>query len=204
MSVTIPQEEIEGNALDAVSASTVADDDGSGSFNSIQRNGRTGRSAGGEYAQTGYIFTGVPIPRNAKIISATLNVRWDSTRSDTVVWVIKGIDTDDAAVWSTNNRPGTGGSPGRPDETTAGVAWGRTGSTGGDRVDAPDISSLIEEIVNRSGWNSGNDLAVVIRNDGTNTGFLDIRHRLLGDGDGVGARFDCTYEIANVIRCRLS
>lgn len=50
--------------------------------------------------------------------------------------------------------------------TTAYVDWTPGAWTGGTPVAGPDISAVIQEVINRSGWASGNHLAVVISNIG--------------------------------------
>lgn len=202
MAVTIGPIYILANGLDAVS-NDGSDTDGSVGFSVVTQLGRQGRT-GGTYFQSGYKFTNIAIPQGATILSASVSI-WTHPvlggRADTVEWKITGLDVDDAVldtgVWSANYRPGTGGAPGRGPETTAKVDWDRTGFVVDTKYTSPDISPIIREIVGRPGWTSGNDLAIIIRNDGTNVGEGFMRHRLLGEiGTTRANHFDCTYGTA--------
>lgn len=198
MATTIPTQRVDNNSLDAYSWGAASEIDGSTGFNTVNNNARQGRSvAAGFYYQAGYIFTTVPIPQGATIISASISVlahKGLGTRGDTVNWKIVGMDTDNiVASWSVNYRPGTGGVPGRDPETTAKVDWDRTGFVANTRYTSPDIASIIQEIVDRPGWVFDNNLAIVIRNDGANDGYAVIQHPALGENNIDAAYFDCTY-----------
>lgn len=198
MAVTIATQRISANGRDALSSGP-AEADGSAGFSVVTQLGIQGYN-GTTYYQSGYTYV-PPIPQGATIISATISVlahKIFGTRGDTVNWKIVGLDADNAAnVWSTNYRPGTGGAPGRDPETSAGVDWDRTGFVANTRYTSPDISAIVQEIVNRPGWVSINRMAIVIRNDGSNNGFAYVQHPALNEDNVDSAYFDCTYTLAD-------
>lgn len=122
------------------------------------------------------VFAAVPIAQGATIAPAFLDIRlWFSNGFPTHV-NIYGEDEDTAtnpstnAAWIAMNR------------TTASVAWNDIPAAGNSEAAAaietsPDISSIIQEIVNRAGWSSGNDLQIILENNGServrNTAFRD-------------------------------
>ncbi len=48
------------------------------------------------------------------------------------------------------------------------VPWTTKGEAGPDQQ-TPDLASIIQETVNRSGWSSGNSLVIIITGTGTRT-----------------------------------
>jgi hypothetical protein len=81
--------------------------------------------------------------------------------------VIQGQASDDAAIFSTS----TGDISNRP-RTGASVNWSPPAWSAGQAGAAqrtPDIKSIIQQIVNRPGWSSGNDLAIILTGSGRRT-----------------------------------
>ncbi|MCK9362150.1 MAG: hypothetical protein M0P74_00885 [Syntrophales bacterium] len=53
---------------------------------------------------------------------------------------------------------------------TTGIAWdGLAGWTHGVAYDTPDISAILQEVIDRPGWSDGNAVMVMIENDGSDT-----------------------------------
>jgi hypothetical protein len=89
----------------------------------------------------------------------------DETDSQVPSLTIQGEDTDDAPAFTCSKRNISS----RP-STTAAVAWSpvpwtTVGEAGPDQR-TPDMALVIQEIVNRSGWSSGNSLVVIISGTG--------------------------------------
>jgi len=103
-------------------------------------------------------FTGITIPQGATITSAYLNVTCHTEQSGTTVNTrISADDTDDAATFSTEEDFDTRWS-GR---TTARVDWDNIPVWNVDtEYTSPDIKTVIQEIVDRASWESGNDIAL--------------------------------------------
>lgn len=115
----------------------------------------------------GVRFTNVTIPQGATIVSATLDF-WNEydEYGDHVKGLIYGEAADDAVIFSSGNPPVS-----RP-LTTASAAWDSSGTIASEAWISttsnapPDISAIVQEIVNRSGWAAGNALAIIGRDNG--------------------------------------
>lgn len=51
--------------------------------------------------------------------------------------------------------------------TSAGVDWDPTGWQRGNSYDSPEIKTVIQEVIDRAGWSSGNALMILHRDDGS-------------------------------------
>ena len=121
----------------------------------------------------GLRFTNVTIAKNATIDDAFIQFECDEVTEVTQALVtINADDVDDAAIIAAVTDNIADRLPG----TTATVdweiaAWVQTQ----DRLAAqktPDIASVIQEIVDRAGWVSGQDIVILIDNNGsTNNAF---------------------------------
>lgn len=116
----------------------------------------------------GIIFENLEPAQDSTITNAYLQFTSDSAESGSVTLRVVAADVDNASVWSGNyavdnavDGNGADGSVG----TTAVVTWNppawSSGEVGADtRV---DVSSIIQELVDRAGWVSGNDAAIVVQ-----------------------------------------
>lgn len=119
---------------------------------------------GGRLAQhVGLRFQSVSIPPGATINSATIQFHVDEVEPNAAVTVtITGEDVDDAITFTSSNDNLSD----RP-ETSASVDWAiphwpSVDAEGSDQ-ETPDLSTIIQEIVNRPGWSSGNDLVILMK-----------------------------------------
>jgi hypothetical protein len=112
------------------------------------------------------LFTNVTIPNGATIINAYLQYRCKTSQSGTTILSrIYGNNVDDATA------PTTAAEYNGKALTTAYVDWDSVGSwTAGTWYDTPDIKTVIQEIVNRAGWASGNDILILHKDDGSTNG----------------------------------
>lgn len=202
MSISIPEESIPGSSSDAwTQTSTTTNTDGSGSFNT----GSANMIAGAQTVPWRYIsglrFETIPVPQNVTIVSASMTIRAHSTETGPWGLIIKAEDVDNPGTWNTNHRPGTGGTPGRGPETTAGVLWDPPDWIVGTLYQTPDISTIVQELVDRGGWSSGNAMAFIIRNDtGTNTIIVMSQWDApTSPANNFKARFNITYQFAGQI-----
>jgi hypothetical protein len=116
----------------------------------------------------GIRFTGVDIPQGAIITNAYIQFQVDEVSTVTTSLVIRGEDTDSAAAFtSVRNNVSSRTST---DATVAWtpVAWSTVGVAGLDER-TPDLSSIVQEIVNRGGWSTHNHMVFVITGAGTRT-----------------------------------
>ena len=115
----------------------------------------------------GMRFQNITIPKSAMITNAYLNMTCDTSYSMTTVNSrICGDAEDNAATFSTQAdyqaRRGTAaGGANNNLRTVANVTWDNLPAwTAGNHYVSPNISSVVQEIVNRAGWASGNSIAV--------------------------------------------
>ena len=102
-------------------------------------------------------FTNITIPQGATIATAylILTCRNETFDNDTVRTKIRGELSLNAATFST-----MADFDGRT-RTTAEVVWDGIGDwVNGQTYNSPELKSIIQEIVNQSGWTSGNALVI--------------------------------------------
>ncbi|MCZ2112805.1 MAG: hypothetical protein LC131_02960, partial [Anaerolineae bacterium] len=124
-------------------------------------NGNVSRTGNIEISSTynpaGVRFQNVTIPKNATIDSATLNVYVSSSSIDEPNLYIYGQAVDNAGEFlnATNDISSR-------TKTTAKTTWYvASPGTGTGSKTSPDIKAVIQEIVNRAGWASGNALVLI-------------------------------------------
>lgn len=119
----------------------------------------TGRS-GGASVHGGVRFLNVTVPQGATITSATLTTgeieNFYQLPSNAV---ISADAVDNAPTWSDSSKPSSGYTP-----TTATVTKSFSETSG--RV-ALTVTAIVQEVVNRAGWASGNAMRFAFKNDGT-------------------------------------
>ncbi len=103
----------------------------------------------------GLRFADLKIPKNALIKSASIEFEVDRTRTGTVSALIKGESHDSPPTYSSgrysvSSRPTTASSVLWPD-----IPALNTNS----KLTTADLSPIVQELVNRSGWQSGNAMA---------------------------------------------
>ena len=115
----------------------------------------------------------MPIPQGAQIVEAHIRFTVDGPYSDTMTVRFRGEASGNAATFDDTSRPDT--RPLIPDvmadwEITAADPW-----TLGESRDSPPLAAIVQAIVDRADWSSGNALAIITQNVGTATGTW--RHR---------------------------
>jgi hypothetical protein len=116
---------------------------------------------------TGLRYASVTIPKGAIITSAIITFRRDGNNAvaagpGSFTLVFAGQDEDDAPTF-VDTRDDAGpllGISGRP-RTDASVDWAVTGNWGAT-VPSPNLASIVQQIVDRDGWVSGNAVAFTI------------------------------------------
>ncbi len=113
----------------------------------------------------GIRFNQVEIPQGATITNAYIQFQVDETNSEYTYLMIQGENDNHAQTftsqsWNISSRPLT-------DEAVNWevAPWTSVGEAGVDQQ-TPDISFVIQEIVDRAGWTSGNSLAIIITGTG--------------------------------------
>ncbi len=124
----------------------------------------------------GLRFQNVNIPAGATITNATIQFTASANSTTTTVnALIRGEAADSAATFaaSSNNISSR-------TTTSANVAWNSIGSwTSGATTNAttPNLSSVVQEIVDRAGWINGNSMAFVISDNASTAGIAGRQAR---------------------------
>ena len=143
----------------AVSASADdAEEDASGKVNRVS--GDLAMAVGVAPQTVGLRFQGVAVPQGATILNAYVQFRADEKSSTIVTLTIEAHATDSAGTFTTK----AFGISSRP-RTAADVSWTPDPWTligeRGPKQRTPDLSLMVQEIVDRTGWNGG-ALALII------------------------------------------
>jgi hypothetical protein len=113
----------------------------------------------------GLRFTGVAIPQGATITGASVQFQSDRATSTATSLTIRGEATDNAGVFN-----GHTGKISTRTRTVSAVSWAPPAWTAAGQAGAaqqtPSLASVIQEIVNRPGWSSGNALVIIINGTG--------------------------------------
>lgn len=108
----------------------------------------------------GFRFTGVTIAGGSTINTAVLSVYVYNSGFDEPLHTFYAEDSDNAAAFTNTANDISGRA-----RTSASVVWSNTnlGATGFSPFffSPPDVSALVQEVVDRGGWASGNALVIV-------------------------------------------
>ena len=122
----------------------------------------------GNLQTVGVRFRGVTIPRGSVISRAWVQFQADEAQSEATALTIQGEASDNAAIYTTAARSIS--TRARTVESVAWTpaAWNVVGAAGADQQ-TPDLAAVIQKIVSRGGWTSGNALALVFTGTGHRT-----------------------------------
>lgn len=136
---------------------------------------------GGRSYRSGLRFNKVLIPQGTKIKTAKLTLNSNGTGNNDCNVTIYGEDVDNSAAFSTG-AAGYADFNGRT-KTTASVAWNSIASNAeGVSFDSPSIITIIQEIIDRAGWKSGNSLSILLYdNSSTSDAYRDFKGYNAGD-----------------------
>ncbi len=117
----------------------------------------------------GIRFQDISIPQGTTILSASIQFTVDETDYGNTSVQIWGQDTDNAPAFTFYNSNISSRT-----RTAASVnwtnipVWNTVGQAGADQR-TPDLTTIVQEIVNRAGWSSGNSMAFLINGTGERT-----------------------------------
>ena len=116
----------------------------------------------------GIRFPGIAIPKGATITDAYIQFKTDEVSSVATNLTIKGEAADNAltfttTAWNISRRPRTAASA-----TWSPPSW-TTVAAAGTAQRSPSLKGIVQEIVNRPGWASGNAMAIIIEGTGKRT-----------------------------------
>ncbi len=129
----------------------------------------------------GMRFTGITIPQGATITAAYVEFEAKDNTSNTTSLTIKGEDVDNSPTFTsaTNNITNR-------TTTSTNVSWTPSAWSDGAVEQTPEIKDIVQEIVNRTGWNSGNALSIIISGTGK-------RRAWSYDGSGIPPKIHIEY-----------
>ena len=143
-----------------------------GAFTASANLGTVGLASGGVDYNDFYRFQSVNIPQGATITSATLTLQFgNSDVDDTLDLVVRGDDSDNSTA------PTTAAEANGKAKTTAQVDWDWVSWLQDTNYVSPDLGAIVQEIVDRPGWASGNALQLFLMENGGSTNDAWPYHR---------------------------
>lgn len=182
MDTDIAEEQVGASTDDAFSTEVGCNTSGS----KILISGSTGKG------WTGTRFTTVPLTGGVTISAATIQYYQAYTGLDDMAVTLYCADEDNTATYSTSS----GDFPYDRPATTAQVSWlalniGKTN----DWRSSPDISSCVQEVIDRDGWSSGNALAVIAQRNNSYSAYNFYIRTYDYTGNTYGAKLNVSYTV---------
>ncbi len=107
----------------------------------------------------GVRFQSMDVPQGATILSASISMTSDENRA--------GSDTDITIYGEDDDNANTFGNVSTRTKTTASVLYEPPTWVTGTVYTTPDLSTIVQEIVDRAGWNDGNSMAFIMETTGS-------------------------------------
>lgn len=119
-------------------------------------------------AQTvGMRFPALAVPRGATVTRAWVQFTVDETNAAAASLRFRAESSDNAATYTSASGPGS--RPlGSAAATWAAPSWPTVGAAGADQRSV-DLTAVVQQVVSRTGWVSGNALALVVDGTGERT-----------------------------------
>lgn len=132
-----------------------------------------GECKDGSDITSGFRFTNVQLPRNARIRNAYLRFTVDGPYTDDIMVSFHGEASGSAHTFSANDRPES--RPLIPDQSAVWHIPSTDAWKLGEVRNSPSLTNIIQAIVDRPDWASGHALAIIVKNAGPASG--PWRHR---------------------------
>ena len=117
----------------------------------------------GEDWTSGARFLGLPIEPSSTILSAVISLVSTTSGTGVVRAIISAHDVDDSGALNGYNLAAWDALPRTSGASDEEVFWNLEGTTqAGQILVTPDLSNVVQVIVDRSGWLSGNDMTIFI------------------------------------------
>jgi hypothetical protein len=129
--------------------------------------------------EVGMRFNGIQIPPGATITNAYIQFKVDETSSGETILKVEGEAIDDAPAFMSTNNNITNRSRTAANVGWSPLPWMTVGEAGIDQR-TPDLSVIIQEVVDRTGWVQGNSIVLIVTGSG-------VRWAESYDGDQAGA-----------------
>jgi hypothetical protein len=147
---------------------------------------RVGDSAATAYDWASLLRMTLNVPQGATINAATFTIQSDGAYGAGQTLKIQAFAADNATM------PATGAAVTSAAKTTASVTWVLGAWTPGETITSPDISSVIQAVVNRPAWVAGNNILLFI-SDNTVGWPGTANDRLIIDYPGFASGLSVTY-----------
>ena len=135
-------------------------------------------------------FRNVTIPNGSTITSAHVSFRSNANESGTISATIYANDEDNPSAPTSYSEANSLTLTSASEAWTISDAW-----VSGTYYNTVDITDIIQEIVNRPGWSSGNAIVVVIKTDSTNVRYI-FNYDSYQGGGGPKAELHVAYSNA--------
>ncbi len=118
----------------------------------------------------GMRFQNVDVPKGATVTSAFISVVPSATTEDEPLITLSAEDVDSSGTFT------TGASNISNRTRTSTVSWSSTdlAASGSTYHNSPDITSMVQTIINRAGWATGNPVTIIAQGGATTTRDLTI------------------------------
>ena len=116
----------------------------------------------------GIRFADLNVPPQATITAAYIQFQVDETDSGVAPMTIAGQADDDAAAFTSNNRNISDRITTSTTVSWSPPDWNTIGQSGIDQQ-TPDLTAIVQEIINKPGWAYGNAMVFIITGSGTRT-----------------------------------
>lgn len=116
-----------------------------------------------DFAQSvvGVRFNNINIQQGATIANAYIEFTSEFTKTGTYSFSVEGVDADNIGIFSTGQNMGA-----LSRTSASAIMSGNETWQVGNKYNSPALTSIVQEIVDRSGWNANNSMAFVF-NTGT-------------------------------------
>jgi hypothetical protein len=141
----------------------------------------------GKKATMGLRFSGVSVPAGATITRAVLRVRSYQNWSNALHLKVSGEAADDAGSFvDASVRPSA------RVKTVRQVDWDPVAWSNGVWYEGPELKEVVQEVVNRVGWASGNAMVLLLADDGSATSVNRLVYAY-NSGSANGAELQIEY-----------
>lgn len=112
---------------------------------------------------TGLRFNNVVIPQGATVVNAHIEVRSSQSQWINLALQFAAEATNNSAAFSASSRPSQRSLTAARVTHSSNVSW-----ASGTWYSMNDISAVLQEVINRPGWQSGNALSLIVKGTGGN------------------------------------
>lgn len=148
----------------------------------------------GRRQTVGMRFNGINVPRGASITHAYIQFQVDEPDAGSVSLTIRGEATNSAQAFNSTSHNLSSRATTNAAVNWSPPAWNTVGAAGQNQR-TPNLAAIIQEIIKRNGWNSGNSLVILISGSGErtaesyngNSNAAPLLHIEYGGGSGGGS-----------------